>query len=325
MLIVSQFHENNLEITQPWIKAGSGCYDTEIDASVGSGLCLEPFASMINHSCRRNARYFFEGKRLSFRATRKIKSGEEITTNYAIDRGDYEFRRAQLRAWWNIICQCKLCTNGDSGPTQPLRGRLRTLIQLRPADPSLTVKALKKAIANMKAGGWGYEIPPMWDLHRRLFRAYADKKDYPNVLKTAFAAYAVIAPLQPAAVYQEHANDMLGNIVQLIDPSTYLKKCKLDGPTHFMFHTFYPMLLEKYVMEVKNLYSRTSRIAWQAEWYLQRQLDIYRVQREKEGVEGCYVRMEHDEKQKKYFLSAMNTMLKWAGLPPTTMTKLFRF
>ena len=244
--------------------------------------------------------------------------------NYTVDRSDDEVRREQLHGWWNINCQCKLCADGPSGPTEPLRHNLRTLVHIPADHHAVSVGILNMAISDMKAGGWGYDTPPMWDLHRRLFSAYARQNDYRNVLKTAFAAYAVIAPLQPAAVYVEHANDMLGNIVQLIDPAC-LKKCKLDGTAECMFETFYPMLLDKYVMEVKKLYSRTSRIAWQAEWFLQRQLEIYRAKREKEGESGCYVLMERDENQKKAFLAGMNTMLKWADLPPTTMKKLFRF
>jgi hypothetical protein len=288
-------------------------------------MCLEPFAAMINHNCRRNARYFFEGKQMSFRASRRIKAGEEITINYAIERGYDDVRRAQLHAWWNIVCQCKICVAGTPMPTAALHQRVRSLVHIRPNDPSVTVKALKKAIADMKAGGWGYEVPPMWELHRRLFRAYADQKDYPNVLRTGFTAYAVIAPLQRVVVFPEQANDMLGNILQLLDP-IHIKKCKLDSTANFMFQEFYPMLFDKYVMEVRKLYGRTSRVSWQAGWFLQRQLEVYRVKREKEGQDGYYVLIEEDEKQKKNFVQAMNTILKWAELPPTTtMEKLFRF
>ncbi|KAE9370084.1 hypothetical protein N431DRAFT_559368 [Stipitochalara longipes BDJ] len=318
-------YDNNHDISQPLIKIGSGVFDTAIPSGVCGGLCLEPFAAMINHRCKRNAAWDCEGRQLIFKATRRIAANDEILINYARERGDDNVRKQQLLTSWNITCGCIICQNGVTSPVGALRTLVLALAHSKPSDTLFSMRAVENAIAAMRAAGLGYDAYPMWELHRHLFRGYYQNGRFEDALKIGFTLYAVIAPAQPFIVYQEYATDMLGNILQLIDPVNLTTTIGSVNTTWGMFHHFFPILLDKYVMETKKLYGANSKISQYAEEFLGTKLELYRVVRESQGEHGCYARMDQNQEQRQCFVDAMNKVLNWAQLPPSTMGSLFRF
>ena len=82
------------------------------------GSCLDPVASLINHSCDPNSDVYFEGLELRVRSTRTIAAGEEITMSYIDHTEGFEFRRNQLRTCYRFTCNCKICEKGATGPRE---------------------------------------------------------------------------------------------------------------------------------------------------------------------------------------------------------------
>lgn len=93
------------------------------NGTICSGICLEPFASMVNHSCDPNSWWIFNGRELQMRAVRDISAGEELTMSYITVSGSYNIRQESLFTGWGFKCVCTLCEMGQLGPKE---GHLRT-------------------------------------------------------------------------------------------------------------------------------------------------------------------------------------------------------
>jgi hypothetical protein len=97
---------------------------------VTSGICLEPFASMVNHCCDPNSWWVFNGCEFQLRAIREIPAGEELTISYIGITENFEFRQEMLLNW-GINCACAMCKKGPQGPTDgPLYRRLQNIQRL---------------------------------------------------------------------------------------------------------------------------------------------------------------------------------------------------
>ena len=124
-----QHFNNNLIMGQPLLRGGlfyppgNGC--------VASGICLEPFASMVNHCCDPNSWWTFNGCEFQLRAIREIPAGEELTISYIGITESFKFRQKILLEDWGINCACSVCKQGPQGPTDgPLYERLQNIQRL---------------------------------------------------------------------------------------------------------------------------------------------------------------------------------------------------
>merc|ERR1712012_26890 len=71
-------------------------------------------ASRFNHSCVSNAENIWNenDSTIQFRASKKIKKGEEITINYLSEEhlmAKYHVRQNILKSAWEFVCSCELC------------------------------------------------------------------------------------------------------------------------------------------------------------------------------------------------------------------------
>lgn len=75
------------------------------------GLAIYPTASYLNHSCHGGVARTFEGNRLTVRALRPLKKGDEICENYgpSFYLKDREKRRKELKMRYWFDCNCKPC------------------------------------------------------------------------------------------------------------------------------------------------------------------------------------------------------------------------
>ncbi|KAL1301443.1 hypothetical protein AAFC00_005695 [Neodothiora populina] len=77
--------------------------------SPGSGISVDPFVSMINHSCDPNIMFFFEGSQARFRTTRAIANGEELFIAYSEPTYEVNWRARDLHGTYNFLCGCPRC------------------------------------------------------------------------------------------------------------------------------------------------------------------------------------------------------------------------
>lgn len=96
------------------------------DASCGEGLFT--LFSRVNHSCSPNVAKSYNPtiKRLTVHATRDIKKGDQLFTNYADGTlHPKAYRQAWLEQNWGFGCQCRACTNPEE---DRLRGQMFELV-----------------------------------------------------------------------------------------------------------------------------------------------------------------------------------------------------
>lgn len=73
------------------------------------GILLDPFASMLNHSCDANVYFFVEGNQLRFRTIRPISDGEELFISYTDPSYDVKSRGRELLINYSFECTCRRC------------------------------------------------------------------------------------------------------------------------------------------------------------------------------------------------------------------------
>lgn len=95
-------------------------------ASCGEGLFT--LYSWVNHSCSPNVTKSYNPtiKRLTVHATRDIKKGDQLFTDYADGTLHPKIdRQAWLEGNWGFVCQCRACTNPEE---DKLRGQMLELV-----------------------------------------------------------------------------------------------------------------------------------------------------------------------------------------------------
>lgn len=76
------------------------------------GICIEPLAATMNHSCDPNAVVSFDGSTLNVRSLKKISKDEEVLISY-VDITDNPWQRqAELRERYFFTCGCVDCSAG---------------------------------------------------------------------------------------------------------------------------------------------------------------------------------------------------------------------
>ncbi|KAI9788436.1 MAG: hypothetical protein M1816_006872 [Peltula sp. TS41687] len=78
------------------------------------GICLDPLAASINHSCLPNAAVTFDGAQLSLRSLREIEEHGEITISYIENTDPYNRRQRLLAHQYFFSCACVKCQHGPT-------------------------------------------------------------------------------------------------------------------------------------------------------------------------------------------------------------------
>ncbi|XP_051503013.1 histone-lysine N-methyltransferase SMYD3 isoform X1 [Myxocyprinus asiaticus] len=100
------------------------------------GVGLYPSMSLLNHDCQPNCVMVFEGKKLTLRAVRFIRTCEELTISYTDVLVPSKMRQAQLQEQYHFLCQCEHCTSKDKD-SDMLSGERTAWTSLRDTIPHL--------------------------------------------------------------------------------------------------------------------------------------------------------------------------------------------
>jgi len=110
---------------------------TESNSEVASisqvrvGLSIYPCGSRLNHSCQSNTiTNFGENLELTIRATEKIKSGDQVFTNYGPDHvriRDKAKRQEILKQKFFFVCECRACANISVNSSEFLEENIQTM------------------------------------------------------------------------------------------------------------------------------------------------------------------------------------------------------
>lgn len=74
------------------------------------GLYLDPYSSLMNHSCDYNAIVVFDGDRMAVKAVRPIAQDEQVFVSYIDTTYCVTTRRRQLKQRYFFDCECAKCT-----------------------------------------------------------------------------------------------------------------------------------------------------------------------------------------------------------------------
>lgn len=78
------------------------------EGDIQPGALLDPFASLLNHSCDPNSFFFCDGRSFRVRSNQDIEESGEITVSYAPLRGDYLSRQARVQDSYGFQCKCNI-------------------------------------------------------------------------------------------------------------------------------------------------------------------------------------------------------------------------
>ncbi|KAE9370083.1 SET domain-containing protein [Stipitochalara longipes BDJ] len=205
---------NNLVIDQPLLRhsfsypSGNGC--------VTSGVCLEPFASMINHSCQPNAWWTFNGREFQLRAVRDIPAGEELSISYIGITASFKLRQENVMKDWGFECACLLCKEGPQEPMDgPLYDKFLEIqnIEKSTAVGSASLQMNQDFIDEMLRSGYHLGNYPIPQLYRQIYTATLRKGDNIGALKVYLKLYYEI---EHAAIPPPFPDDRINSLKKLI-------------------------------------------------------------------------------------------------------------
>lgn len=231
-------------------------------------MCLEPYYSMINHSCTPNAFWTFEGRELQVRAERDLKAGEELFISY-IPRGHF-YERMERLGHWGIKCVCELCKKGLIEPLGSLRGRLDKVIcdqYFHHKAANTRVEMCKQLVEELRKEGYGWGVWPMKLLIARLYHAARELSDKKEMLKALLKIrYAVEAEQDPKAFLTGRVETMrlLTSVMARIRDDV-----ENQGKMGVLIGGVYAGMRQELLREIEGCYGSTSSLAkWERKRYL---------------------------------------------------------
>jgi hypothetical protein len=214
-------------------------------------LVLEPFASMVNHSCGPNTFWINEGKALRFRAAKDISAGSELTISYSNQKDDYKTRQESLKFKFHFTCTCEICQKGDHDPTGKLRDKLVRIENQDKYFMDFSGKPIERTIQDLKNAGFGLEAYGMFLMHQILLQFQAEQKDYKKALRTCSVLYfGVLRMASPPIPFYAQLDTLLGLFY-----ITYLATRHGDSFQGADAHI--PPLAEKLYLNFYELYVRS--------------------------------------------------------------------
>lgn len=162
------------------------------------GYCIDPFVSVVQHSCTGNTSLIFEGNELRIRALRSIAKDEEILIPWLEFSKDVSTRAKRLLADWNLTCNCEACLKGTEDTNMRLRQLKVTclrLVQLDYKESFLHLPEIEQAVRDMQSTGLDSGSHTMRHLLHRAIHGYISQNKGDkliNVLKSYLRIYYVV-------------------------------------------------------------------------------------------------------------------------------------
>ena len=126
------------------------------------GICIDPLAATMNHSCNPNAVVSFDGPSLNVRSLRNIIKDEEVLISY-VDITDNPWQRQEeLRQRYLFTCDCGDCSAGtilqsttvppDNEQFRDIESQAKALLETAKAfaDTNASISALEEGMKLMR-------------------------------------------------------------------------------------------------------------------------------------------------------------------------------
>ncbi|KAI9798424.1 MAG: hypothetical protein M1833_004818 [Piccolia ochrophora] len=176
------------------------------------GVCVDPLAASVNHSCEPNAVVVFDGPQLSLRAPKGIREGEEITISYIDNTEPFHRRQRQLLDRYFFQCACQKCQCGstqredrlpgnasDGHEYAALEARCFNLLEEVRKTPGAEAPSgrLLEAVDGLKSlpHGWPVDRQPWPSLRQQLGLSYLASGEWLHATLHMLKTYFDIDPL----------------------------------------------------------------------------------------------------------------------------------
>lgn len=144
------------------------------------GICIDPLAATMNHSCDPNAVVSFDGPTLNVRSLKKISKDEEIIISY-VDITDNPWQRQEeLRERYFFTCDCAECSAGtilqsavlppNNKQFRDIESQAKSLLETAKAsrDNNGSITALERGMKLMRGVGSPVFRQPYASLRQQL-------------------------------------------------------------------------------------------------------------------------------------------------------------
>ncbi|KAL1957992.1 hypothetical protein VTO42DRAFT_5204 [Malbranchea cinnamomea] len=174
------------------------------------GLCIQPYASFINHSCDPNAVVGFDQGRIFIKALREIKSGEQVFISYVDNTNPFELRQKELLERYFFECTCPKCAMGTSARedrflvSQPdipsLKEAEKNALELlesakRDSNPAAAIEKLKSSVKILqKTEVWPITRQPFVQLRDELIASLIEGQQFGPAFIQSAIRYLRIDP-----------------------------------------------------------------------------------------------------------------------------------
>lgn len=307
------------------------------------GVTLEPFISMITHSCNPNSRIIFEGKELRVRTLRDIAENEEISVDWVTRFGPnvrcraptadiwawdpekstaaskYAYsRREFLHKLYNIYCNCDLCLSNGNGSPNPLAVEASELTKsleygLSPLthDTPNKLPDIERIIAGMKSNGFGWDAPQMRSLYKMAFLFNFREGNLPEAFKICLQLRYLIEPNQNPPT---PLDDRLDTLHALINTLVYQRSDNLylALPTKKLFMSFKVGMFFILAKETAVCFGEDTHAAVYQKATFNQSMVEFKV---RSPDRSEYIQLEYSGNQRTRFKKCLNKYLEWAGIP----------
>ncbi|KDB20383.1 hypothetical protein H109_07659 [Trichophyton interdigitale MR816] len=177
------------------------------------GLCIQPFACYMNHSCEPNAVVGFDEGLITVKALCKIKPDEQVFISYIDNTYPFEVRQKQLAERYFFTCKCSKCAQGTTAredhfiPSNPSSDEIETLKKaekqarelLTAARGSKAESAVKQLKSAMKAlhdtKMWPITRQPYPEIRSELIVSLLEIEDFWSAFRHGLVRYLSVDPV----------------------------------------------------------------------------------------------------------------------------------
>ncbi|EFE38244.1 SET and MYND domain protein, putative [Trichophyton verrucosum HKI 0517] len=242
------------------------------------GLCIQPFACYMNHSCEPNAVVGFDGGLIIVKALREIKPDEQVFISYIDNTYPLEVRQKQLAERYFFTCKCSKCAQGTTAredqfiPSNPSSEEVETLKEaekqarelLTAARSSKAESAVKQLRSAMKVlhdtKMWPIARQPYPEIRSELIVSLLEIEDFWSAFRHGLVRYLFVDPvLYPHEWHPIRTNHEFV-FSQLVVTITGEQSSKIPNDSKYKFDpvsTVYPILAKLN----KNLKYETPEVA----------------------------------------------------------------
>ncbi|KUJ23260.1 uncharacterized protein LY89DRAFT_777046 [Mollisia scopiformis] len=315
---IGTFQHNQVQVRLPRLKGDTRALYPQVVATVDVARVVEPFVSIIHHTCNGNAYVTFNGNELQLRAARDIAAWEEITRSW-IAGWTAGPRQPMINRLLGRNCSCSLCSSTQTLP-QRLAGRASSLEEVGPDKLPGKLSEVQRTISDIEKDGFGHSLSVRF-LHKLAMIAFLMNGNEAEAFKHCIKIYYVVEPKIPPPEYIS-PQDRLSTLYRLC---CFAAPMEIDDPEvgtvevppkmMALMTGSWAHLRYKLVKEIEKCFGADSAVAMVEKSDFEDKTALIDDTNRIHGEGGFrYVPLAESQMAREKFVEQMNELLVWAGV-----------